>query len=192
MKSTKDQKRTEKADRSKVSAPATQKAPETAPEQERASLEFWRRKREQFLERDIRLRLERRMPAEQKALVEWGGFYIPSYTFYDDIDGAIIRMRHPASDPQTEGILGPGSGGEPPSRDRFQRRRSLDRDPDGLIPCEFEVAVDGPVHANGHRGAAPLRRELRGDRVAGDQQERDKRSAEACTDESAAPLMSRT
>jgi hypothetical protein len=48
--------------------------------------------RQQFLEQDIRLRLERRVPAEQKALVEWGGFYIPSYTFYDDIDGGHAHL----------------------------------------------------------------------------------------------------
>jgi len=66
MKSTKDQKRTEKADRSKVSAPATQKAPETAPEQERASLEFWRRKREQFLEQ-----LEKRMFPRRRNRYGW-------------------------------------------------------------------------------------------------------------------------
>jgi len=43
--------------------------------------------RDLFLEREVRMRLEERVPAEQKALLEWGGFYIPSYTFYDDIDG---------------------------------------------------------------------------------------------------------
>ena len=43
--------------------------------------------RDLFLERDIRDRLQRAVPAEQKALVEWGAFYMPSYTFYDDIDG---------------------------------------------------------------------------------------------------------
>jgi len=39
-----------------------------------------------FFEKDIRDRLEAAMPAEQKALVEWGGFHVPSYIFYDDID----------------------------------------------------------------------------------------------------------
>ncbi|MBE3123645.1 MAG: alginate export family protein [Planctomycetes bacterium] len=42
--------------------------------------------RDLFLERDIRDRLDRSVPSEQKALIEWGGFFMPSYTFYDDID----------------------------------------------------------------------------------------------------------
>jgi len=48
--------------------------------------------RQEFLERRIRERLERDMPPEQDALIEWGGFYIPSYTFYDDIDGGHAHM----------------------------------------------------------------------------------------------------
>ena len=38
-----------------------------------------------FFEQQIRERLEADIPAKQPALVEWGGFYIPSYTFYNDI-----------------------------------------------------------------------------------------------------------
>jgi len=45
-----------------------------------------------FLERDIRERLEREVPPDQKALIEWGGFYIPSYTYYDDIDGGHAHL----------------------------------------------------------------------------------------------------
>ena len=45
-----------------------------------------------FLERDIRERLEREVPPEQKALIEWGGFYVPSYTYYDDIDGGHAHL----------------------------------------------------------------------------------------------------
>jgi len=48
--------------------------------------------RTMFLERDIRERLEREVPPEQKALIEWGGFYIPSYTYYDDIDGGHAHL----------------------------------------------------------------------------------------------------
>jgi len=48
--------------------------------------------RQQFFDRQIWSRLEQQMPAEQKALVEWGGFYIPSYTFYDDIDGGHAHL----------------------------------------------------------------------------------------------------
>jgi hypothetical protein len=43
--------------------------------------------RDLFLERDVRERLAQTVPTEQTALLEWGGFYMPSYTFYDDIDG---------------------------------------------------------------------------------------------------------
>jgi len=43
--------------------------------------------RQEFFERDIRMRIERDVPSDQVGLVEWGGFYVPSYTFYDDIDG---------------------------------------------------------------------------------------------------------
>ena len=40
-----------------------------------------------FFEKDVRDRLEAKVPAEQKALVEWGGFYIPSYTYFTDLQG---------------------------------------------------------------------------------------------------------
>jgi hypothetical protein len=48
--------------------------------------------RTMFLERDIRDRLDREVPPDQKALVEWGGFYIPSYTYYDDVDGGHAHL----------------------------------------------------------------------------------------------------
>jgi len=35
----------------------------------------------------VRERLEAAAPTEQKVLVEWGGFYIPSYTFFTDAGG---------------------------------------------------------------------------------------------------------
>ncbi len=41
--------------------------------------------RQEFFDRDTRARLERAAPAEQKALIEWGGVYIPSYTFFNDL-----------------------------------------------------------------------------------------------------------
>jgi len=40
--------------------------------------------RSMFYEQDVRSRLEAAMPAEQKLLVEWGGFYIPSYVHFTD------------------------------------------------------------------------------------------------------------
>ena len=48
--------------------------------------------RTMFLERDTRERLEREVPPDQKALIEWGGFYIPSYTYYDDVDGGHAHL----------------------------------------------------------------------------------------------------
>ena len=40
-----------------------------------------------FYEKDIRERLEAAVPTEQKLLIEWGGFYIPSYTYFTDLGG---------------------------------------------------------------------------------------------------------
>jgi hypothetical protein len=40
-----------------------------------------------FFERDTRERLEAVTPPEQKTLIEWGGFYIPSYTYFTDMGG---------------------------------------------------------------------------------------------------------
>jgi hypothetical protein len=40
-----------------------------------------------FYEKDVRERLEAAVPTEQKLLVEWGGFYIPSYTYFTDLGG---------------------------------------------------------------------------------------------------------
>ncbi|MCX5682564.1 MAG: alginate export family protein [Planctomycetota bacterium] len=42
--------------------------------------------RSMFYEQDVRERLEAAMPTEQKLLVEWGGFYIPSYVHFTDIN----------------------------------------------------------------------------------------------------------
>ncbi len=39
-----------------------------------------------FFEEQVRERLERAVPAEQKALVEWGGSYFPQYTFFNDFE----------------------------------------------------------------------------------------------------------
>ena len=41
-----------------------------------------------FYEQDVRSRLEGAMPAEQKVLLEYGGFYIPSYIHFTDQDDA--------------------------------------------------------------------------------------------------------
>jgi len=38
-----------------------------------------------FFEKETRDRLEAAMPAEQKTLIEWGGFYIPSYMYFTDL-----------------------------------------------------------------------------------------------------------
>jgi len=40
-----------------------------------------------FFEKETRDRLEAAMPAEQKTLIEWGGFYIPSYMYFTDLQG---------------------------------------------------------------------------------------------------------
>jgi hypothetical protein len=40
-----------------------------------------------FYEKDVRDRLEAQTPPEQKALIEWGGFYVPSYTYFTDAGG---------------------------------------------------------------------------------------------------------
>ncbi|HUX15592.1 MAG TPA: hypothetical protein VMW52_03915, partial [Phycisphaerae bacterium] len=37
-----------------------------------------------FFEKEVRDRLEGAVPAKQPALVEWGGMYIPSYTYFND------------------------------------------------------------------------------------------------------------
>jgi hypothetical protein len=52
---------------------------------QRRSDEFFQR--DLFLERDIRQRLDAAAPAEQKTLIEWGGFYSPSYTYFTDLGG---------------------------------------------------------------------------------------------------------
>ena len=43
--------------------------------------------RELFFEKDVRQRLEAVTPTDQKALIEWGGFYAPSYTYFTDLGG---------------------------------------------------------------------------------------------------------
>ncbi|HUU10240.1 MAG TPA: alginate export family protein [Phycisphaerae bacterium] len=45
-----------------------------------------------FLEKAIRDRLEGAVPTDQKTLIEWGGAYIPTYTFYDDVDGGHAHL----------------------------------------------------------------------------------------------------
>lgn len=40
--------------------------------------------RSMFYEKDVRDRLEAAVPSEQKVMVEWGGFYIPSYVHFTD------------------------------------------------------------------------------------------------------------
>lgn len=54
-------------------------------QQPRRSEEFFQRA--QFFDRETRARLEAVTPAQQKALVEWGGFYLPSYQQFTDING---------------------------------------------------------------------------------------------------------
>jgi len=47
-----------------------------------------------FFEKDVRDRLEAVTPAEQKALIEWGGYYNPSYNFYNDFyDEGVHQTR---------------------------------------------------------------------------------------------------
>jgi len=45
-----------------------------------------------FFERERIEEFARAVPPTQPALIEWGGFYVPSYTFYDDIDGGHAHM----------------------------------------------------------------------------------------------------
>ena len=47
-----------------------------------------------FFEKDVRDRLEEKVPAEQKTLIEWGGFYIPSYTYFTDLGGDNGHMTY--------------------------------------------------------------------------------------------------
>ena len=43
--------------------------------------------RSYFFDQQTRERIEAAVPTEQKALLEWGGAYVPSYTFFDDFTG---------------------------------------------------------------------------------------------------------
>lgn len=52
---------------------------------QRRQEEFFQRS--MFFERDIRERLEAVTPTDQKALIEYGGFYSPSYTYFTDLGG---------------------------------------------------------------------------------------------------------
>jgi len=45
-----------------------------------------------FFEREIRDRLEQDVPSKQAALIEYGGFYIPSYAEYTDIDDGMAHV----------------------------------------------------------------------------------------------------
>lgn len=48
--------------------------------------------RSYFFEREIRDRLEENVPSKQAALVEYGGFYVPSYVQYTDIDNGMAHV----------------------------------------------------------------------------------------------------
>jgi hypothetical protein len=66
-----------------LACPAFAAAPPGAPPQPEDMFQ-----RSLFYEQDVRTRLEAAMPAEQKMLIEWGGFYIPSYVHFTDLDDA--------------------------------------------------------------------------------------------------------
>ncbi len=48
-----------------------------------------------FFEEQVRERLEEDVPAEQEALVQWGGAYFPQYTFFNDFEqkGAHVTVQ---------------------------------------------------------------------------------------------------
>ncbi len=45
-----------------------------------------------FFEREIRERLEANVPSKQTTLIEYGGFYVPSYSEYTDIDDGMAHV----------------------------------------------------------------------------------------------------